>query len=268
MAISLPFPTAIDPEILSIGPVVIRWYAVAYIAGILLGWRYVVYLAKMPSTAVSPKEADDLLVWLTLGVILGGRIGYVLFYRPNYYLENPLETLAIWSGGMSFHGGLLGVVVAICIFSLIRHHRILEVADIVAVVTPIGLFFGRIANFINDELWGRVSAMPWAIEFPNGGFIPRHPSQLYEAALEGVLLMVVLSWFWHAKNARTRPGLITGIFLTGYAFARMFVEIYREPDSHIGLFFGTLSMGQILSLPLLFFGAILIIFSMLRAKTA
>jgi len=267
-SISIPFPTAIDPEILVFGPVVIRWYAVAYIAGILLGWRYVVYLAKMPPATITAKEADDLVVWLTLGVIIGGRIGYVLFYRPAYYLENPLEALAIWNGGMSFHGGLLGVTVAIYLFSLIRRQSIFEISDIVSVATPIGLLFGRIANFINDELWGRVSTVAWAVEFPNGGFVPRHPSQLYEAGLEGLLLMAILAWLWHARSARTRPGFITGTFLIGYAAARMFAEVFREPDTHIGFLFGGVSMGQILSLPLLFFGFILIILSYARAKTS
>jgi phosphatidylglycerol:prolipoprotein diacylglycerol transferase len=253
----IPFPT-IDPVALAIGPFDIRWYAIAYIIGLILGWRYVLRLARQPGAPMTAKEVDDFIVWATIGVVLGGRIGYVLFYRPGFYFANPEHFLYVWQGGMAFHGGLLGVMAAIVLFSRKRGLRPLEVSDIIAAAAPIGLFFGRIANFINAELFGRPSDVAWAVIFPTGGPEARHPSQLYEAALEGVLLFAVIAVLLSATRARERPGLITGVFFGGYGIARIVVEFFREPDAHLGFLLAGVTMGQILSLPVLGAGAYLI----------
>jgi phosphatidylglycerol:prolipoprotein diacylglycerol transferase len=261
MSFALPvlaFP-AIDPVAVSLGPIDIRWYALAYIAGLILGWRIILRQSRAPGAAMSAKQVDDFVVWATIGVILGGRLGYVLFYRPAFYFENPLEILFIWQGGMSFHGGLLGVMAAILLFSPKYTLNAFGVADMIATAAPIGLFFGRIANFINAELWGRASDLPWAMVFPTGGAVPRHPSQLYEAALEGVLLFVVLYLLLRLTSIRTRPGALTGVFIAGYGLARLFVEFFREPDAHLGFLLGGATMGQLLSLPLVAFGLWLIV---------
>lgn len=249
----LPFP-AIDPVLIEIGPFAIRWYALAYIAGILLGWRLVRRLVRQPGWEITPEAVDDLLFHVTLGIILGGRLGYVLFYHPGYYLTHPLEILAVWQGGMSFHGGLLGVLVATAVFARQRRLSYLEITDALAVVTPIGLFFGRLANFINGELWGRPSDVPWAMVFPHGGPVPRHPSQLYEAALEGVLLFVLMLWLARRPYRPEARGTLSGAFLIGYALARIVAELFREPDAHLGFLAGGITMGQLLSLPMLAVG--------------
>jgi len=228
----IPFP-AIDPVAVSLGPFAIRWYALAYIVGLIIGWRYCLMLADRPPNLLSRKEIDDFLVWATLGVVLGGRIGYVLFYNLPYYTEHPIQALYLWHGGMSFHGGALGVTLAIVLFARRRKLSILALADIVIEAIPIGLFFGRIANFINGELYGRETDVPWAMVFPGGGPLPRHPSQLYEAACEGLLLFLLLFIAEH-RGARRRPGLETGIFLAGYAVARMSGEFFRQPDQGQG----------------------------------
>ena len=285
----IPFPT-IDPVLIEIGPFAIRWYALAYIAGLLLGWRYVLRLARRPGSAVEPKQADDFLLWATLGVVLGGRLGYVLFYNPGYYLENPAQILIVWQGGMSFHGGMLGVIGAAVAFPWLRKRRVLRrvrrerkqrktmtervasfdaykgrlnlfsIGDLCACAAPIGLFFGRVANFVNGELWGRPGSVSWAVIFPDprAGGVPRHPSQLYEAALEGLVLFVVLMLFIRFTDARSRPGTLGGIFLIGYGLARITAEFYREPDAHLGFLFGGATMGQLLSVPMILFGAWLI----------
>lgn len=257
MLFALPFP-AIDPVLVEIGPFAIRWYALAYIVGLLLGWRYVRWLSALPPKIMTREQVDDLLVWITLGVILGGRIGYVLFYKPGYYLYHPLDALAVWHGGMSFHGGLIGVLLAGYIFARRQGLHPLRVGDAVACATPIGLFLGRIANFINGELFGRPSDVPWAMVFPAGGPLPRHPSQLYEAFLEGVVLFLVLFLCARSQSIRSRPGLLGGIFLVGYALARIIAEFFREPDAHLGYLIGGVTMGQILSLPMLALGLFLI----------
>ncbi len=257
MVLAIPFPT-IDPVLVEIGPLAIRWYALAYITGLLLGWRYVRHLSALPPRTMTRENVDDLLVWITLGVILGGRIGYVLFYRPGYYLFNPLEALAVWQGGMSFHGGLIGVLLAGWLFSRRNGLHPLRVGDVVACATPIGLFFGRLANFINSELWGRVTDVPWGVVFPNGGPLPRHPSQIYEALLEGLLLFVILFLLSRKRSLRERPGLLGGIFLAGYAIGRIIAEMFRQPDAHIGFLAGGVTMGQLLSLPVLAVGLFLI----------
>jgi phosphatidylglycerol:prolipoprotein diacylglycerol transferase len=250
----MPFP-AIDPIAIEIGSIAIRWYALAYIAGLLGGWWYVRWLAQRPPKPMSLAQVDDFLIWATLGVVIGGRLGYVLFYKPGYYLDNPLEAFMVWKGGMSFHGGLLGVVVAIVAFCRRHSLSILAFGDVISVVAPLGLFFGRLANFINGELFGRPAPdVPWAMVFPNGGPVPRHPSQLYEAALEGLVLLVVMHLLWRIEPLRRRPGFLFGAFLTGYALARITAEFFREPDAHLGFIAGGVTMGQILSLPMLLAG--------------
>src|SRR5579871_2504606 len=235
--LAIPYPV-INPVALSLGPLEIRWYALAYIVGLLIGWRYCLALAERPPRLV-------------------GRIGYVLFYNFGYFAAHPSEIPAMWHGGMSFHGGALGVTAAILWFTRKRRLPVLAFADIIAAAIPIGLFFGRIANFINDELWGRVTDVPWAMVFPNGGPVPRHPSQLYEAFFEGIVLFLLLLAA-ERRGARRRPGLMTGLFLAGYAAARMSGELFRQPDAQLGfLIFGT-TMGQLLSLPLLVAGLWLI----------
>lgn len=258
---ALPFPT-IDPVIVSIGPFAIRWYALAYIGGLLLGWLYARRLSRdetLWNGRPRPGDValDDLLVYSALGVVLGGRIGYVLFYNLPFYLENPAEMLKVWQGGMSFHGGLIG-----CFLGLVwtaRAHKlpILSLTDVAAAVAPIGLFLGRTANFINGELWGRVTDVPWAVAFPTGGFLPRHPSQLYEAATEGLLLGLILLMLIRA-GALKKPGYATGVFGIGYGAARIFCEFFREPDPQIGFLFGGATMGMLLSVPLILIGATMV----------
>jgi phosphatidylglycerol:prolipoprotein diacylglycerol transferase len=257
---AIPFP-AINPIAVGLGPLAIRWYALAYIVGLVLGWRYCLMLADRPPNRVSRRDIDDFLVWATLGVVLGGRVGFVLFYNLPYYLDHPLQMLELWRGGMSFHGGALGVTLAIVLFCRNRGLSIFALSDIVIEAVPIGLFFGRIANFINDELWGRETDVPWAVIFPNGGMVPRHPSQLYEAACEGILLFLLLL-LAERRGARRRPGVETGIFLSGYAVARMSGELFRQPDAQLGFLFFIgqfgVTMGQLLSLPVLIAGLLII----------
>lgn len=257
--IVLPFP-AIDPIALEIGPFALRWYALAYIAGILLAWRYMRRLVlddRLWATQARPTavDIDDFVLWGTLGIILGGRLGYVLFYNPAYYLANPMEALAIWSGGMSFHGGFAGTVVAMILFAQSRGLSIWTLFDLAGCAAPIGLFFGRIANFVNAELWGRPTDVPWAFVFPGAGPEPRHPSQLYEAALEGALLFVVLRILSHRFKLLQRPGFMAGAFAFGYGLGRSIAEFYRVPDAHIGYLSGFLTMGMVLSVPMILAGA-------------
>jgi phosphatidylglycerol:prolipoprotein diacylglycerol transferase len=255
---AIAFPP-LDPVIVQIGPFALRWYALAYIAGLVLGWRYVLRLAPASPSKVSPEHLDDYLVWATLGVVLGGRLGYVFFYKPLYYLSNPIEALFVWQGGMSFHGGIIGVAVAGWLFARKRGINFVFFSDLICCAAPIGLFFGRIANFINAELYGRATDVPWGVIFPNGGPLPRHPSQLYEAILEGALLFILLGVCWKKEAWRLQPGRLTGLFLSGYALARGFVELFRQPDAHIGFLFLGSTMGQLLSLPMLGFGLWLIL---------
>src|SRR4051812_2894304 len=211
---AIPFP-AIDPVAISLGPFAIRWYALAYIVGLLIGWRYCLLLANRPPHLVARRDVDDFLAWATLGVGLGGRIGYVLFYQPGYYFHHPIEALYVWHGGMSFHGGAIGVTIAILLFTRARRIPLFAFSDIIVEAIPIGLFFGRIANFLNGELYGRPSQVDWAMIFPNGGPVARHPSQLYEAFCEGLLLFLVL-FVAERLDARRRPGVVTGLILAGY----------------------------------------------------
>jgi len=270
---AIPFPD-LDPAVftipsfevagLQLGPFALRWYALAYIFGLLLGWRYMVWAVnKAPLWAPTqskptPLQLDDYLFYATLGVILGGRLGYVLFYSTNLIWTNPLEVFAIWHGGMSFHGGLIGVCLATVLFARANKLPLWTLADLVALAAPIGLFFGRCANFINAELYGRATDAPWAVIFP-GQTVGRHPSQLYEAALEGIVLFVALSWLATQRKAFQTPGLIAGVFLAGYGAARIFVEFFREPDAQMPeALRGYLTMGMILSLPMLIAGLWLI----------
>ena len=285
--LAIPFP-AIDPVAISLGPFAVRWYALAYIVALILGWRYCLRLADRPPNLVTRRDIDDFLVWATLGVVLGGRIGFVLFYNLPHYLDHPIEALYVWHGGMSFHGGALGVTTAIILFARRRKVPIFALSDIVIEAIPIGLFFGRIANFINGELYGRISDVGWAMIFPNGVVredavplglaslcqrvtladgiaglnCPRHPSELYEAACEGGLLFVLLL-FAGRSGVRRRPGIETGIFLVGYAVARMSGELFRQPDANLGfepLGFSifNMTMGQLLSIPVLVAGVLII----------
>jgi phosphatidylglycerol:prolipoprotein diacylglycerol transferase len=252
------FPN-IDPVAFAVGPVVVRWYALAYVAGFVLGWRYCLYLAGLYKGGRPDKtDIDDFLVWAMVGVILGGRLGYILFYQAGHYLSHPGDILKLWEGGMSFHGGAAGVIVALIVFSLRRKISLLRLSDIVCACVPIGIFFGRIANFINGELYGRITQAPVGMVFPRGGDYPRHPSQLYEAALEGLLLFMILWLLIRLEFVRQRPGIVAGAFLAGYGIFRAFVEFFREPDIQIGLIGDVLSMGQVLSLPMVLAGAVFI----------
>jgi phosphatidylglycerol:prolipoprotein diacylglycerol transferase len=265
----IPYP-AFDPVLVHIGPLSIRWYALAYIFGILIGWVYARALirteklwggnASKNSAPMTLVEFDDFLIWVTLGIILGGRTGYVLFYNLPHFAAHPLEIFQLWNGGMSFHGGFTGCVVAVVLFARSRHIPFLSLGDITCAVGPIGLFLGRIANFINGELWGRPTDVPWAMVFPGGGPIPRHPSQLYEAALEGLVLLAVLALLMR-MGALKRPGMIVGCFAVGYSIARVICEFFREPDVQLGFLWGGATMGQLLSIPLFLVGVAFIVYA-------
>lgn len=252
----MPFPN-IDPVIFQLGPLAVRWYSLAYIAGILGGLYAIVFLLKQRrlwSEAVpAPEERHfhDFILWAVLAVIIGGRLGEVLFYHPAYFFNHPLEIFAIWKGGMSFHGGFIGVVLAGILFTQKRDISFWTFSDLWCAVAPLGLFLGRIANFINGELWGRVSDVPWAIIFPRAGPFPRHPSQLYEALLEGLLLFLFLQAAIFYGKAFGRPGALIGLFLMGYGVARTIAEFFREPD---GIVVGALTLGMALSLPMIVAG--------------
>lgn len=243
----------------------IRWYALSYMAGILAGWYYslrMVAINELKNLRPNKDDIDNVITWLVLGVILGGRFGYVLFYNLDYYLHNPLDVFFIWNGGMSFHGGLIGVVSAIVLYARKNKFPIFALGDVIAVVAPIGLFFGRIANFVNGELFGRVSNVSWAVIFPYGGDLPRHPSQLYEAFLEGIILFAVMFLMSRREQVRADVGTLTGIFIAGYGVCRFIVEFFREPDMQIGYVMSYFSMGQLLSLPMIAVG----IYLVLRAR--
>jgi phosphatidylglycerol:prolipoprotein diacylglycerol transferase len=252
-----------DPVLIRLGPLAIRWYALAYIAGLLIGTWLVQKLVQRRPAVATPEQVGDFLTWATLGVVLGGRLGYVLFYQPTRFLTHPWEIAEVWSGGMSFHGGMLGVAIAITVFCRRRGLPILGLADRIAVAAPVGLFLGRVANFINGELWGRAAPdwLPWAMIFPAdaAGGIPRHPSQLYQAGMEGVLLFVVMLLLARSEAVRARFGTLTGAFLCGYAVARGIGELFRQPDPFLGFLFAGATMGQLLSLPMFVAGLVLIL---------
>ncbi len=266
----LPFPE-IDPVAFALGPLVIRWYALAYLAGFLGGWWYARRLAALAPAGPRPVDIDDFLTWAVVGVVIGGRLGFVLFYQPGYYFENPAEIAMLWRGGMAFHGGLLGVAIATLIFAWRRKLDPLALGDRLACAVPIGLFFGRLANFINNELWGRPTDLPWGVVFPIPdrlepffAEVPRHPSQLYEAFLEGLVLFAVLAWLARKPRFRDRPGVLSGIFLAGYGLFRTLVEFVREPDLGSPPLFGVITTGQLLSLPMLAVGIGMIVWAWRR----
>ena len=242
-----------DPIIIDLGLFQVRWYSVAYILGIVLGWIYAIRIIKFTEQSkynfisITRSQFDDLIIYLIIGIIVGGRLGYVIFYNFGYYSQNLDEILKLWKGGMSFHGGLLGVIIAIYIFSKNKKTDFFKFTDIVSCVAPIGIFLGRIANFINGELYGKISTVPWAVIFPNGGNISRHPSQIYEAILEGIVLFILINFFALKKQLLLKAGYVSGLFLIFYSIARIIGENFREPDIHLGYFFNYFSMGVILS---------------------
>jgi len=242
-----------DPVFLDFGIIQIRWYSIAYLLAVVFGWIYINKIIinlkeKTTSLSISKKIFEDIIIYLVLGIVVGGRLGYVLFYDPQYYLKNILEIFYIWKGGMSFHGGLIGVVLASAVYGKINKLNFLELTDLVSCAAPIGLFFGRIANFINGELYGKASELPWSVIFPEGGNITRHPSQIYEALLEGVLLFLIINFFAFKRKGIFKIGLISSMFLIYYSILRIIGEFFREPDQHLGYFFNILSMGTILSI--------------------
>ncbi|MGO4711531.1 prolipoprotein diacylglyceryl transferase [Bradyrhizobium sp. 2TAF24] len=255
---ALAFPV-FDPIAVSFGPFAVRWYALAYIGGIVLGWMYARAIIRNGrlwggTSPITLLDMDDFILWVTFGIILGGRTGYVLFYNLDYFIQHPAEIIELWKGGMSFHGGFLGCVAAVLLFGRRRGISVLSLGDITCAVGPIGLFLGRIANFINGELWGRVAKdVSWAMVFPTGGPDPRHPSQLYEAALEGIVLFAVLALLVRG-GALKRPGLIIGAFATLYGIFRITGECFREPDRQLGFLWGGLTMGMLLSVPMILAG--------------
>jgi phosphatidylglycerol:prolipoprotein diacylglycerol transferase len=272
----LPFPQ-IDPVAITVGPLAIRWYALAYVAGIFLGWWYAKRLAGDPAIwsparpAMTPRDIDDFVVWCALGIVVGGRLGFVLFYDLPHFIANPVDVLAVWNGGMSFHGGLIGTIVAMVLFAWRRKIRVWSMIDVIAPSVTFGLFLGRIANFVNGELWGRVTDLPWAMMFPmapDGGTLPRHPSQLYEAALEGIALFVLLRILTHRYHRLATPGFVSGAFAFGYGVARTFVEFFREPDLQLGFLPGGLTMGMALSIPMIVAGAVVMVWAARRPTPA
>jgi len=261
----------IDPVLFQIGPLAVRWYALAYMAGIFGGWWLAKRVTRQPAlwgevTPPKPVDIDDFLIWAALGIILGGRIGYVVFYNPAHFLAHPLDALQLWQGGMSFHGGFAGVVVAMVLFARRRAFSMLTLFDLIALVVPIGLFLGRLANFVNGELWGRVTDVPWAMVFPGAGLLPRHPSQLYEAALEGIVLFALLLVAAYRFRQLWHPGMVAGLFALGYGLARIVSEFFRNPDVQIGYLAGGLTMGMVLSLPMVIAGGALIWWARRRAS--
>ena len=255
----LEFPN-INPVAIDLGIIQIRWYAISYIAGILLSWVLILNIIKFKNLKVDNKVISELISNSMIGIIIGGRLGYVIFYNPDYYLNNFLEIFKLWNGGMSFHGGFIGVVFAVIYSSKISKTAILILADLIAIVAPIGIFFGRLANFINGELYGRITNHSFGMIFPNAGNSPRHPSQLYEAFFEGFLLFIIMLLFIKFTNILNKKGLITALFLSCYGSFRFMIEFFREPDANIGLLYFNFSMGQLLSLPMIIVGLYFIIF--------
>lgn len=268
----MPFPD-IDPVLFSVGPISVRWYGLAYLVGVALGVLYGAALLRKNTLWVdnkppfTPAEWYDFGFWAVLGIVIGGRLGYVLFYDPAFYLTHPLEIIRVWDGGMSFHGGLIGIIVSMFLFTRKKGGNPLSGLDMLGAVAPLGLFLGRIANFINGELYGRETSLPWGVVFPTGGPEPRHPSQLYEAALEGIILFLVIRYITHVVYGLRKPGLVAGIFGIGYALSRILVETVRLPDAEIGyLYGGWMTYGMVLSFPLLVAGIALVIYAN-RKKT-
>ena len=255
----LEFPN-INPVAIDLGIIQIRWYAISYIAGILFSWSLILNIIKFKNLKIDNKVISELISNSMIGIIIGGRLGYVIFYNPDYYLNNLLEIFKLWNGGMSFHGGFIGVVFAVIYSSKISKTAILILADLIAIAAPIGIFFGRLANFINGELYGRITNHSFGMIFPNAGNSPRHPSQLYEAFFEGFLLFIIMLLFIKFTNILNKKGLITALFLSCYGSFRFMIEFFREPDANIGLLYFNFSMGQLLSLPMIIVGLYFIIF--------
>jgi len=255
-----------DPVLIDLGLFQIRWYSAAYILGILIGWMYANKIIKSTKNnqynfnQITTEQFDNLIIYLVIGIVLGGRLGYVIFYNLDYYSQNLLEIFKLWQGGMSFHGGLLGVVISIFIFSRKTQINFFKFSDIISCVAPIGILLGRVANFINGELYGKVTTLSWGVIFPNGGNLSRHPSQIYEAALEGIFLFLIINYLALKKKFLYRAGYISAIFLILYSILRIFSEIFREPDIHLGLLFNYFSMGTLLSLISIIIGLFIILF--------
>ncbi len=262
----LDFPQ-ISPILFSIGPLSIRWYSMAYLFGIIFGWLLIQKNVKKYNLGLTKEQIEDLVFYLTLGIVLGGRFGYVLFYGGDAFLKNPLLIFAVWKGGMSFHGGVLGVIMAAWYFAKKINYKFLSLTDLIVLYAPIGLFLGRLANFVNDELWGRVTDVPWAVKFPNGGYLPRHPSQLYEAFFEGIVMFVVLNLLWRKKYIREHSGIVSSLFVILYGVFRISMEQFREPDVQLGYFFSYFTMGQMLSVPLIILGSC-VLFKIFTSKKA
>ena len=256
----------ISPIIFSIGPLAIRWYSMAYLLGIIAAWFLISKDIKKYDICLSKANLEDIVFYVTLGIVLGGRIGYVLFYGFDTFYNNPLEIFAIWHGGMSFHGGIIGVIIAIYLVSKKIKYPFLGITDLAALYTPIGIFCGRLANFANDELWGRITDVPWAVKFPSGGYLPRHPSQIYEALTEGLLLLIILNLLWQNLWIRKHTGFVSGMFLILYGIFRMFIEQFRQPDNHLGFVFLNFTMGQMLSVPFIVIRILVICVSLKKFK--
>ncbi len=248
-----------DAVAFALGPFEIRWYALAYILGLVFGWRYCISLTLRPPSIVKHVDIDDLFVWVTLGVLIGGRLGFVLLWHPAYYVDNPIEVLQPWKGGMAFHGGLLGVILAIYLYGRMNKKDFWPLADLLAAATPVGLFLGRVGNFVNGELWGRITDVPWGVIFPRAGPEVRHPSQLYEAGLEGIALFAILTWLIFRRDALMRPGLIGGTFLAGYGFLRSVGEIFREQTHFVDELPLGITWGQLLSSVMIVLGTLVVV---------
>ena len=259
------FPN-INPVAIDLGMIEISWYAISYVCGILLSWFLILKIIKFKNIKISNKGVSDLISNCMIGIILGGRLGYVIFYHPEYYSNNILEIFKIWNGGMSFHGGFIGVVIAVIYSSKSSKIPLMIVSDLISIVSPIGIFFGRIANFVNGELYGKVTNHKFGMIFPKGGNLYRHPSQLYEALFEGLILFIILWLLMYMTNFFNKKGLMTGCFIFLYGFFRFFVEFFREPDIHIGYLYLNFSMGQLLSLPMIIIGLCFIIIFYKKSK--
>ncbi len=258
---------SIDPIILSLGIVDIRWYSLAYIFGFIIGSILIKFINKRSLNTMTDKRIDNFLIWSIIGVIIGGRIGYVIFYQFNLFIENPIYIVKIWQGGMSFHGGLIGIIISIFIFCKKHHIDFFYLSDLVSIAAPIGLFFGRVANFINNELYGKITSFKFAIIYPEIDLYPRHPSQLYEALFEGIILFIILIIYFYKTKSKYIVGRISGLFLFLYGLFRFFIEYLREPDHHIGLLFNLISLGQLLSIPLIIIGSIIFVNHGIKKKT-
>ncbi len=244
----------ISPIAFSLGPIDIRWYSLAYLCGILAAWFLLLHNNDKNRLGYTRQQIEDLAFYVTLGIIIGGRLGYAIFYGGAEMWLKPWRLLELWKGGMSFHGGIAGVIGAVWLFAGKYQYKFLTITDLVVLYTPIGMFLGRIANFINDELWGRETDVPWAVRFPNGGYVPRHPSQLYEAFFEGIIIFIVLNWLWRYAKIRNNSGVVSAVFVLLYGLFRILMEQFRQPDAQLGFFFGHITMGQMLSVPLIIMG--------------